>query len=221
MQQTHQTMSGCHLLHDLHSQLVVVGGDVGSTVNRGKFMLGRGYLIMLRLGKDAELPQFPVQIRHILSHPGLDGAEIVIVHLLPFWRLCAKQRTAAEDQVLTLIEHGTVDQKVFLFRSNGGTDTFDILIAEQSDDPHRLLVQRLHGAQQRRLFIQRLSAVGAKGGGDAQRLILDERIGGGVPRRIAAGLKGRAQATGGEAGGIRLPLDQFLAGELHDYTAVR
>ena len=91
MQQTHQAMSGRHLLHDLHGQLVVVGGDVGGTVNRSQFMLRRSYLVVLCLGKDAELPQFPVQIRHILSHPGLDGAEIVIVHLLPFWRLCAKQ----------------------------------------------------------------------------------------------------------------------------------
>ena len=38
---------------------------------------------------------------------------------------------------------------------------------------------------------------------------------------IAAGLKGGAQAAGGERGGVRLALDQLFAGEIHDDAAVR
>ena len=63
-------------------------------------------------------------------------------------------------------------------------------------------------------------AVGAERGGDAQGAVLDEGVGGGVPGGVAPGLKGGAQAAGGEAGRVRLALDQLLAGKLHDDPAV-
>ena len=41
-------------------------------------------------------------------------------------------------------------------------------------------------------------------------MVLDERIGGRVPRRVASRLEGGAQAAGGEGGGVRLALISSL-----------
>ena len=46
----------------------------------------------------------------------------------------------------------------------------------EEEDAQRLLVERFHGAQQRRLFVQRVAAVRAERRGDAERIALDERI---------------------------------------------
>ncbi len=83
----------------------------------------------------------------------------------------------------------------------------------------------VHGAEQRGLLVQGLAVVGTEGGGDAEGHItggvfLQEGGGGAVPGGVAAGLEGHAQAAAGEGGGIRLALDQLLAGKLHDHAAV-
>ncbi len=104
VQQAHQTVPGGHLLHDLHGQLVVVGGDVGSGIDGRQLVLGGSDLVVLRLGQDAQLPQLLVQVRHIRRHAGLDDAEIVVVQLLPLGRLRAEQRPAAEHQILPLVD---------------------------------------------------------------------------------------------------------------------
>ena len=95
MQQADQPVAGSHLLHDLHGQLVVVGGDVGGGVDGRQLMLGRGHLVVLGLGQNAQLPELLVQVRHILRHTGLDNAEIMVVHLLTLGGLGAEQRAAA------------------------------------------------------------------------------------------------------------------------------
>ena len=41
-----------------------------------------------------------------------------------------------------------------------------------------------------------------------------------VPGGVAAGLKGRAQAAGGEGAGVRFPANELFAGKLHDDAAV-
>ena len=220
VEQAHQTVALGHLLHDLHGQLVVVGGHVGGGINGGQLMLGGRHLVMLGLGQDAQLPQLLVQVGHVLRHAGLDGAEVVVVHLLALGGHGTEQGAAAEHQILALVEHLAVYQEVLLLRAHGGADAFHVVIAEQGQDPHGLLVQRLHGAQQGGLFIQRLAAVGAEGCRDAQSLVLDEGVGGGIPGGVAPSLEGGPQAAGGEAGGIGLALDQLLAGELHDDAAV-
>ena len=52
VKQAHQAVPGGHLLHDLHGQLVVVGGDVGGGIDGGKLVLGGSHLVVLGLGKD-------------------------------------------------------------------------------------------------------------------------------------------------------------------------
>ena len=160
-------MFGCDFLHDLHRQLVMVGRDIGRRVDRRQFVLCGRHFVVLRLGKDAQLPEFLVQICHISGDSRFDDAEIVIIHLLSFRRHRAEQGPAAELQIFSLFIHFTVDQKIFLLRTDGSPHIFDIVTAEQAEDPHGLLVQGLHGAQQRRLFVERLAAVGTECGRDA------------------------------------------------------
>ena len=219
-QQAHQTVTGSNLLHDLHGQLVVIRGDVCHGENGSQLVLRGRYLIVLRFGQNTQLPQLRVQILHIGFHPGLDGTEIVVIQFLSLGGLGTEQSPAAEDQILPLFVHGLVDQKILLLRAYAGTDALDVLITEELQDPKGLLVQRLHGSQQRRFLIQSFPAVRAESCGDTQGMAFDESIGGGVPGGIATGLKGGPQTAGGEGGGVRLSLDQLLAGKLHDDAAI-
>ena len=221
MQQADQIVLSGHLLHDLHGQLVVVGGDVRRGKNRCQFVLAGGDLVMLGLGIDAELPELLVQLFHEGLDPRLDGAEIVIVQLLAFRRHGAEERAAGINQVPALEVHVPVHKEILLLRTDIRDDLLDIRMAEQLQDAHGLPVQGLHAAQQRRLFIQRLAPVGAEGRRDAQGLFLDESVGGRIPGRVAARLKGGTQTAGGEAGGVRLTGDEVLSGKLHQDMAVR
>ena len=198
VQQAHQPVAGGHLAHDLHGQLVMVGGHVGGGVNRGQFMLSGSHFVMLRFGQHTKLPQFFVQIRHISRYPGLDYAEIVIVQFLSLGGLCAEKRAAAEHQILALFEHVLIHQEILLFRAHAGAHTLDFRIAEEPQNAHGLLVQGLHGAQQGGFLVQGLAAIGTEGRGNAQGLILNEGVGGGIPGGIAPGLEGGPQAAGGE-----------------------
>ena len=84
-----------------------------------------------------------------------------------------------------------------------------------------LLADGFHGAQKRGLFVECFAAIGAKCRRDAQGAILDECIGRGIPRGIAARLKRRAQAARREGRCVRLAAHQLLAGKFHDDAAVR
>ena len=173
-------------------------------------MLGRGYLVVLRLGGDAHLPQLLIQLMHELRHPGLDGPVIVVVQLLALGGLGAEQSTAAQHQILPAAVHLLIDEEVFLLGAHLCGDVLGLGVAEQPQNADALGVQQLHGPQQRRFLIQSLAAVGAEDGGDIQGLILDKGIGGGVPGGVAPGLEGGPQAAGGEAGGVGLTPDSSL-----------
>ena len=201
-------------------KVVVIGGDICGGVDGRQLMLGRGHLIVLRLGQNTQLPELLIQIGHILRHTRLDSAEVMVIHLLTLGGSGTEQRAAAENQVLALAVHGAVHQEILLLGADRGANTFDIRVAKQLQDTHGLLVQGLHGAQQRGFFIQRLTAVGAERRGDTQCLVLDKGVRGRIPGGIAPGLEGSTQAAGGEGGGVGLAPDQLLAGELHDGGAV-
>ena len=221
VEQADQIVPFRYPLHDLHGQLVVVRGDVGGGIDGGQLVLSRGDLVVFRLGQDAQLPQLDVQLVHVSLDPGPNGAEILVIQLLSLGWLGAVKGPARDQQVLALLISVLVHQKVFLLRPHGGAHPLDVLVAEQLQDPHGLPVQGLHGPQKRRLFVQSFAAVGAEGCWDAQGLALDKGIAGGVPGGVAPGLIGCPQPAGGEAGGVRLALDQLLAGELHDHPSVR
>ena len=88
----------------------------------------------------------------------------------------------------------------------------------------RALGERVHRAQQRDLVVQRLARPRHEGGRDAQEravgVVEDERRRGRVPRGVAAGLEGRADAARRERRRVGLALDELLARELGDRVAV-
>ena len=220
VQQAHHAVLAGDLLHQLHGDLVVIGGDVGDGEDGRELVLGGGGLVVLGLGKDAQLPQFLVQLGHEGLHTGLDRAEVVVVQLLSLGRLRAEEGAAGVDQVGAAVVHLRVDQEILLLRAHGGAHVGHVGVAEELQNAQGLAVDGLHGAQQRGLVVQRFAAVGAERRGDAQHAVLDEGVAVGVPGGVAPGLKGGAQAARGEAGRVRLALNQLLAGKLHDDLAV-
>ena len=221
VQQADKPVTGGDFLHQLHRELIVVGGDVRGRIDGGQLVLRGCGLVVLGLGEDAQLPQFLVQLGHKRLDARLDGAEVMILQFLPLRRLRAEQGAAGIDEVLAALIELFVYEKILLFGADGRIHALGVVPPEQAEDAERLLVERLHRAQQRRLFVQRLAAVGAEGGGNVQRFVLDEGIGGGVPRGVAPRLEGRAQAARREGGRVRLAFDQFLPREFHNHAAVR
>jgi hypothetical protein len=144
----------------------------------------------------------------------------VLLQLLALARRVAEQRAAADHEVHALFVVLLGDEEVLLLSAEGGGHALGGVVAEQRQHTAGLHVDGLHGAQKRRLLVERLAGVAAEGSGDAEHLVLDEGVGGGVPRGVAAGLEGGAQAAGREAGGIRLALNELLTREGHDGQAV-
>ena len=145
----------------------------------------------------------------------------MVFHLLPLGCRSPHQGPAGQQQVLSLFVKILVDQEILLLGTHGRIHMGDSGVAQKVQDFDSRFREGLHGTQERCLFVQGLASVGAEGSRDIERTVLDEGGGAGIPGCVAAGLEGGAQSARGEAGGIRFALDQLLAGELHDDTAVR
>ena len=215
VEQTHQPVAGGHLLQQLHGQLVLVAGGVGIGEDGRDLVLGGRDLVVLRLGQHPKLPQLLVQLPHERGHPGLDGAVVVVVQLLPLGGLCTEQRPAAELQILPQVVYLPVDEEILLLRTHLRGDVLCLRVAEQPEDADALPVKLPYGAQQRCFLVQRLPTVGAEDGGDIQGAVLDEGVGRGIPRCVAPGLERGPQAAGGKAGCVGLALVQLLGAQLH------
>ena len=204
-------------LHDLHRQLVLVGADIGVRVDRRHLVLRRCDFVVLGLRVNTEFPQFHVEVGHEGLDRRLDGAEIVVLHLLALRGLGAEKGASGSDEVFPLVEEVAVDEEILLLTADGGTDMLRTGgVSEDVDDAHGLLVDGLDGAEQRSLLVEDLSAVGAEDGRDAEGVILDERRRGRVPGGIAPRLEGGADAAGRERGRIGFGSDELFAGEVHD-----
>ena len=224
VQQAGQAVLLGHALQGDHDDLLVVGRHVGVLVHRGQLVLAGGHFVVAGLHRHAQLEQLALRVQHAGQHALGDGAEILVFKLLALGRLGAEQRASAQGQVGAGEEEVAVDQEVLLLRPGGGEHVAGVLVAKQLQDALGLLVQGLHGAQHRGLLVQRLARPRAERGGDAQggavRILQDVGRAGHVPRRVAAGLEGRADAAGGEGGRVGLALDQLLAGEFGKGTVV-
>ena len=128
------------LLHGLHDDVVVVGGNVGGKEYGGKLVLSWSNFVVLGLGKDAKLPKLFVEVIHEISDLGLDDAEVVVIKFLAFWGWSAKEGPAGEHKVFSLFVEIFVDKEVFLFRTSGGLDMVNVLVVEVLKDTHGLLV---------------------------------------------------------------------------------
>ncbi len=116
-----------------------------------------------------------------------------------------------------------IDQEVLLLGTAGRHDALR-LRAEELQDADRLLRERLHRPQERRLLVERLTGPAHERGRNDERRAVgrheEPRRAGRIPRRVAARLEGGPHAARREARRVRLALDQFLAAELGDGAAV-
>ena len=224
VEEADQAVTGGHPLHGLHGQLVLVHGQVAHGEDGGHLMLGGGHLVVLGGGGDAQLPQLLIQVGHEGAHPVPDDAEVLVLQLLPLGGGCAEEGAPGVDEVPALQILLPVHQEVLLLGPHLGDDLFGRGVPKQPEDAQRLGADGLHGAQQGGFLVQRLAVVGDEDGGDAQDgaggHLLDEGGGGHVPGGVAPGVVGGAQPAGGEGGGVGLPHDQLLAGELKQGAAV-
>lgn len=180
---------------------------------------------MARFGRDAEFPKGFVHVHHEFQHAVLDGAEVVVFHLLVLGGHIAEEGAPAHHQVRAQGIKLLVHQEVFLFRPQVGADVNVVRTAKAGQQPLGLPGDSSHGSQERRLFVQRLSLVRAESGWDAKRGAVfrpfDKGGAGGVPCGVAARFKGGAETSGREAGGVRLALHQALAGKFEFQISLR
>ena len=220
MEQAHQVIAQGHFFQRFHGELVLVAGDVDGSIHRRQLVLGRGHLVVLGLGGDAQTPQLVIHLAHIIHDALLDVAVIVVVQLLALGRLGTEQGPAAQGQVQALGQLLLVHKEVFLLGAGHCQHPSGIRVPQQPQNPQGLAVDGLHGAEQGGLFVQHLAVERAEAGGDVQGIILDKGGRGAVPGGVAPGLEGDPQAAGGEGGGVAFAPHQLLAGEAHDDGAV-
>ena len=216
VEQTDHVIFPGDLLHDFHCELIIVRGDVRSSEHTGKFMLTRSCFIVFGFCHDAELPEFFVQLFHKRGYTWFESAEIVIGQFLTFGRKRTEQCAAGINKIFPTIVNTSVDQEIFLLRTDSCANGADTAVAEQLHDPKTLPVNGFHGTEQRGFHIQSFPAVGAEGSRNAENIIFQKSIRSGIPSGITAGFKSCTQPAGGEAGGIRFTLNQFFTGKLQN-----
>ena len=216
MQKALEAVALGRLAQHLHDEHVVVHGEV-EVLEHGRELELRGRdLVVARLRGDAELPEDVLHLGHELQDARTDRAVVVVLKLLVLRGRGPEHGAPGLQEVGTLHVEAAVDEEVLLLRAERHRDA-PVRLAEMRHETAESFLERLHGAEERRLRVERLAAVRAERGGDAERgavrVALDERGARGVPRRVAARLKGGAKTARREAGGVRLAADQVLAAE--------
>ena len=200
VQEARETMLLAHAAEDLHRQHVVVHGQIQLLEHRRDFKLSGADLVVPGARGHAQPPEFAVEIGHERHHPALDRAKIVVLKLLVLGRRPAEQCSPALQKIQARLIKLLIDQEIFLLRPQRGDHPASVrLHAKQFRQPANLHIQRLHGAQQGRLLVQRFAMVSAEHRWDAQgaafAVLLDKGRAGGIPRRITARLKSRPQTA--------------------------
>ena len=188
-----------HALQLQHDDVLMIVREIGALVDRSDLELTGRNFIMAGLDRNALFVELMLGFHHERQHTLGDRAEIVVFELLAFWRLRAEERPARIEQVGAGEEEVAVDQEVLLLGASGRGHHTGIVVSEQFEDTLRLLIQGLHGAQERRFVVQRLACPRKEGGRDTERVavgvLVDIGRTGYVPGRVAAGLKGRADSA--------------------------
>ena len=214
-------MSTRNLLHNLHRKLVVVGCNIGGSIDRCQFMLSRSNLVVFRLCQDTQLPELVIKFLHKGGNSRLDDTKVMVIHFLSLWRLCTEQGASGKAKVRALIVHFLSDKEIFLLGSDRTGYSLYAVVAEQFEDTECLLVKSLHRTQKRSLLVKGMTAVGAECGRNTQGLTLNKRVRRGIPCGITSCLKSGTKTTAGERRSIRLTLNKLFAGKFHNDTAIR
>ena len=105
--------------------------------------------------------------------------------------------------------------EIFLFGADRGGDLFAV-DSEQFQNAFARAVERGHGFEQRRLFVERLARIGNKDGRDIERSLFDERGGSGIPSGITAGGASSSRPSRRERRSVGFSDDQGFPRELHN-----
>ena len=202
----------------------MVSREVAVLEHRRQLELPRRHLVVPRLGRNPELEQLALALEHEGQHALGNRAEVMVLELLALRRQRSKQRPPGAEQIRPREEEMPIDQEIFLLGARVRNYRRRILMAENFQNPLRLLVQRLHRSQQRRLLVERLAGPRNERRRNAQRrairILQDVRGTRHVPHRVAARLERIADAAVGETRRVGLSLRQRLAREFRDRAAV-
>ena len=195
----------------------MIGGEVRVLEHRRDLVLARRDLVVARLHRHADLVELALDVVHEGHDAVGNRAEVLVLELLTLGRLGAEERAAGVDQVGTREVEVPIDQEVFLLRAAGRDHALGVR-AEELQHAHRLLRQRFHRAQERRLLVERLAGPAHERRRNHQRrraaALEEPRRARRIPRRVAARFEGGAHAARREARGVGLASHQLLAGEL-------
>ena len=151
VQEADKTVMRGDFLHYLHRQLIVVDRYICRREDGRELVLSGRRLVVFGLCEDSELPELFVELCHERLYARLYCSEIVVVELLSLGRLRAEQRVTGQDEVGALIIESFVDEKIFLFRTDGGDYLFRV-DAEELQHSDRLAADRFHRSEERRLL---------------------------------------------------------------------
>ncbi len=183
-------------------KLLVIGGDVCVFVDGCDLVLSGCDFVVSCFDGDAEFEQFVLCVMHEVENTFADRAEVVVFHLLAFGGFGPKQRASGGKQVRTLVIEVVIDQEIFLFGPCGGDDHLFGLIAKELEDALGLLIESLHGAQERGFSVEGFTRPRNKGCGDAKGRTVGgfEKVGGAcdVPSGVSACFEGLADTACGE-----------------------
>ena len=71
VKQTDKTVTKSGLFHNFHCELIMVGGDIGRRIYRGKLVLRGGNLVMLGFRKYTQFPKLCIKLTHKSGYAGL------------------------------------------------------------------------------------------------------------------------------------------------------
>ena len=166
-----------------------------------------------------------LDLEHVREDALGDRAEVVVVELVALRRLGAEQRAPGRQQVGPFEVVLLVDQEVLLLAADRREDALGVLDrraarARRSRRRESASIERSSGILWSSASpVHEVKAVGMHSSAPFGFSRMNAGRGR-VPGGVAARLERRADAAGRERGGVRLALDQLLAGELGDRGAV-
>ena len=103
VKQADKAVTAGYLLHDFHCQLILVCGEITCCEDWSHFVLSWRNLVMFSFCVDSKLPEFFVQIFHVLDNARFDGRKVLVIHFLTFYRAGTKKCTSAHLKVFAFL----------------------------------------------------------------------------------------------------------------------
>ena len=158
MKQAYKAVTVCNLLHNIHSELIVVHGYIGSCKYRSHLMLARSYLIMLGFGIYSYLPELFIKLLHKCLDSWSDGAVIMIIEHLSLRGRRTEKRTLCENQIPALRIILLIYKEIFLFKSYRRIYVSYVL-SQGMQHSDCLTAKSIKAAQKRCLLVKHCSVI--------------------------------------------------------------